>query len=117
MNNSNTLGDKTKSSEGSSSTGNPQPTLTQPKAPSQSGTPATVQEAVDRKVKGLALTRQRQKQCVQELDVLMDQLRDLLLEEHPAQKEGKRGAGEVEDFWNDVRARLGIKDEEIWEES
>jgi len=73
----------------------------------------TIQEAVQKKIKQLSQTR-RGRECTQELDVLMDQLRDMLPDEQLDPKAEQRDAELAEGFWKDVRAQLQVKEEEIY---
>ena len=82
------------------------------KRPPKPGQP-TIQEAVQKKMKQLNQTR-RGRECTQELDVLMDQLRDMLPDEQLDSKAEKRGAELAEGYWKDVRAQLQVKKEEIY---
>ncbi|KAK4152383.1 hypothetical protein C8A00DRAFT_34910 [Chaetomidium leptoderma] len=87
------------------------PTVEQSDKPKSLG---TIQDAVRRKVQQLGQIK-RGRECTQELDVLMDQLRDLLPDEHPESRQGRRDPAQVKAFWGHVRAQLSIKDEEIHE--
>lgn len=80
------------------------------------GPPATVQEAVQRKTQQLSHgSGTTARHCIHELDVLMDQLRDMLPQDDAAASPGRgqRDPVEAKDFWDDVRARLWIDDEEV----
>ena len=82
----------------------------------------TVREAVAKKER--QISRLGTRQCAWEPGALMGELRDLgvLLakeeEEEEEEEEGndrrQRGAREVGEFWEDVRARLRVSDEEVF---
>jgi hypothetical protein len=72
----------------------------------------TVQEAVDGKTKQLDNIKRGQ-ECTQELDVLMDQLRDLVAESADDLEPMELLKEQANTFWDKVRAQLSIKDQEI----
>lgn len=77
----------------------------------------TVREAVAKKER--QISRLGTRQCAWEPGALMGELRDLgvLLateEEEEGNDRRQRGAREVGEFWEDVRARLRVGDEEVF---
>jgi hypothetical protein len=72
----------------------------------------TVKAAVDKKAKQVGKIK-RGRECIQELDVLMDQLRDLMLDNAAGLERTELVKRRAKAFWDKVRAQLRIKDEEI----
>ena len=72
----------------------------------------TVKEAVDEKAKQLGKIKRGQ-ECTQELDVLMDQLRDVMSDNADGLERMELLKERANTFWDKVRAQLRIKDEEI----
>jgi hypothetical protein len=74
--------------------------------------PKTVKEAVDTKAKQLGKIKRGQ-ECTQELDVLMDQLRDLMADNADDLERMELLKQQASTLWDKVRAQLSIKDQEI----
>jgi hypothetical protein len=72
----------------------------------------TVKEAVDKNAKQLGKIK-RGRECTQELDVLMDQLRDLMLDNADGLERPELLKRRASTFWDNVRAHLRIKGREI----